>query len=175
MKFFHRYKSTIHGNYRRAYLRSGLLTGLMLMLYILVRWLMQNPAESPVSYFSDGILLVAVFLFIMLYRNSLPERKATMKELMLFGMGTAVVACLLYGLFVWLSGFAIKDQIKVFTENMMENAPYADYPAYYWSALWAVVAAAVMAVLGCFGAFISALILKNEKPEVTAGRKRNDE
>ena len=105
MKFFHRYNSTIHGNYRKAYLRCGLLTGLMLILYLLVRWLMRNPAESPISFLSDGILLVAVFLFTMLYRNALPERKATLKELMLFGMGTAIVACFLYGIYIWVSGY----------------------------------------------------------------------
>lgn len=166
MKFFHRYKSTIHGNYRRAYLRCGLLTGLMLVLYLLVRWLMRNPAESPVSYLSDGILLVAVFLFIMLYRNTLPERKATMKELMLFGMGTAIVACLLYGIYIWVAGFAIPGQIELFTNTLTKPESFAQYPAYYWSALWAFVSAVIMAVLGSFGAFISALILKNEKPEV---------
>ncbi len=166
MKFFHRYKSTIHGNYRRAYLRSGLLTGLMLVLYLLVRWMMGNPAEIPVSYLSDGILLVAVFLFSMLYRNALPNRMVTMKELMLFGIGTALLACAMYGLYIWVLGFAIPGQIELFTDTMMEDTPYADYPAHYWSALWALVAAVVMAILGGFGAFISALILKNEKPEI---------
>ena len=76
----------------------------MLMLYILVRWLMQNPAESPVAYITDGILLVAVFLFTLLYRNALPDRKATLKELMLLGLGTAVVASVLYGIFLWAFG-----------------------------------------------------------------------
>ena len=166
MRFFHRYKSTIHGNYRKAYLRSGLLTGMMLMLYLVVRWLLKNPAESPVSYLSDGILLLAVFLFTMLYRNALPERKATMKELMLMGMGTAIVACLLYGIYIWLSGFSMPGQIELFTNNLMEDEPFADYPAHDWSALWGFMSAVVMAVLGGFGAFISALILKNEKPEV---------
>ncbi len=165
-KFFHRYQSTIHGNYRKAYLRSGLLTGIMLVLYLLVRWLMRNPAESPISFLSDGILLVAGFLFTMLYRNTLPDRKATLKELMLFGLGTAILACFLYGLFIWVSGFAIPGQIELFTNTMMENEPFAQYPAHYWSALWGIVSAVIMAVLGGFGAFISALILKNEKPVV---------
>ena len=175
MRFFHRYKSTIHGNYRRAYLRSGLLSGMMLVLYLLVRWLMKNPAESPVSYLSDGILLVAVFLFTMLYRNALPERKATIKELMLFGMGTAVIASLLYGLYIWLSGFSIPGQIELFTNNLMEAEPFADYPAHYWSALWGLLSAIVMAVLGGFGAFIAALILKNEKGTVISFRNKKEE
>ena len=171
MRLFHRYKSTIHGNYRRAYLRSGLLTGVMLMLYLWVRWLMENSAESPVSYLSDGILLVGVFLFTMLYRNTLPDRKATLKELMLFGMGTAIMACLVYGVFIWIMGFAVPRQIELFTNTMMENEPFVDYPAHYWSAFWGFISAVIMAVLGGFGAFISALILKNEKGEIIKKRK----
>lgn len=165
MKIFRRYNSTIHGNYRKAYLRCGLLTGLMLILFLLVRWLMHNPAESPVSYLSDGILLVSVFLFSMLYRNALPERKVTMKELMLFGIGTALVACLLYGLFIWASGFANPGQIELFTDTMMKPGAFAEYPAHYWSAFWGMLSTVIMAVLGSFGAFISSLILKTEKPE----------
>ena len=149
-----------------------MLTGVMLMLYLLVRWLMRNPAESPVSYLSDGILLLAVFLFTMLYRNSLPDRKASLKELMLFGMGTALVGCLLYGLYIWVAGFAITGQIELFTNTLMENEPFADYPAHYWSALWALMSVVFMAVLGGFGAFISAIILRNEKPEIKKKEKK---
>lgn len=134
---------------------------------------MKNPAESPVAYLSDGILLLAVFLFTMLYRNALPDRKATLKELMLFGIGTAVIASLLYGLYIWLSGFSIPGQIELFTNTLMENDPFAQYPAYYWSALWGFMAAVVMAVLGGFGAFLSALILKNEKGTVVSFRNKN--
>lgn len=142
------------------------MTGIMLVLYLLVRWLMRNPAESPISFLSDGILLVAGFLFTMLYRNTLPDRKATLKELMLFGLGTAILACFLYGLFIWVSGFAIPGQIELFTNTMKGSGEFSKFPAHYWSAFWAFIAAVFMAVLGGFGAFISALILKNEKPVV---------
>jgi len=138
----------------------------MLMLYLWVRYLMGNPAESPVSYLSDGILLVAGFLFTMLYRNALPDRKATLKELMLFGMGTAIIACVVYGVFIWIMGFTAQEQIELFTGTMMDNAPFTNYPAHYWSAFWGFVSAVIMAILGGFGAFISALILKNEKGEI---------
>lgn len=142
------------------------MTGIMLVLYLLVRWMMNNPAESPISFLSDGILLVAGFLFTMLYRNTLPDRKATLKELMLFGLGTAIMACFLYGLFIWVSGFAIPGQIELFTNTMKGSGEFSKFPAHYWSAFWAFIAAVIMAVLGGFGAFISALILKNEKPVV---------
>lgn len=166
MKFFHRYNSTIHGNYRKAYLRCGLLTGLMLVLFLLVRWLMHNPADNPETYLSDGILLLSVFLFTMLYRNALPERKATMKELMLFGIGTALVASFLYGIFIFVAGFVMPGQIELFTDTMKASGAFSEYPAHYWSALWGIWTAVKMAVLGGFGAFISALVFKTEKGAV---------
>ena len=172
MKFFHRYESTIHGNYRKAYLRCGLLAGLMLVLFLLVRWLMRNPADNPETYLSDGILLLSVFLFTMLYRNALPERKASMKELMLFGIGTAVVASLLYGVYIYVAGFVMPGQIELFTNTMKAPGAFAEYPAHYWSALWGILTAVKMAVLGGFGAFISALILKTEKGNIINFRNK---
>ena len=83
MGIFHRYSSTIHGNYRQAYLRCGLLTGALLAAYLLVRCLMGSPVGSPLSYVSDAVLLVCIFLFSAYYRNSLPDKLVTLKELML--------------------------------------------------------------------------------------------
>ena len=163
MRFFHRYSSTIHGNYRKAYLRCGLITGGLLALYIMVRYLMGSPAESPEAYMSDIIMLVAVFLFTLLYRNSLAEKKATLKELMLFGMGTAVVASVLYGLCLWLFGYAIPEQTDLFTRTLRGEEAVLSAPSHYWAAWWGFESAIKLAVLGGFGAFIAAIVFKNEK------------
>lgn len=171
MRFFHRYNSTIHGNYRKAYLRCGLITGVLLMLYILVRYMMGTPAESPEAYLSDGIMLLAVFLFTMLYRNTLPDKQATLKELMLFGIGTVVLASVLYGLFLWGFGCAAPEQTVLFTFTLSGQEITAGDPQLnYWAALWAIVAGVKLAVLGGFGAFISSIILRNEKSEVRRWR-----
>lgn len=166
MRFFRRYNSTIHGNYRKAYLRCGLITGVLLMLYILVRYLMGTPAESPEAYLSDGIMLVSIFLFTLLYRNALEEKKATLKELMLFGLGTAVVASVLYGLFLWAFGYTAPGQTDLFTSTLRGEEAVLQAPSHYWAAWWGIESAIKLAVLGGFGAFISALLLKNEKSEV---------
>ena len=163
MRFFHRSSSTIHGNYRKAYLRCGLITGGLLALYIMVRYLMGSPAESPEAYMSDIIMLVAVFLFTLLYRNSLAEKKATLKELMLFGMGTAVVASVLYGLCLWLFGYAIPEQTDIFTRTLRGEEAVLSAPSHYWAAWWGFESAIKLAVLGGFGAFIAAIVFKNEK------------
>lgn len=136
------------------------------MLYILVRYMMQKPAESPEAYMSDGIMLVGVFLFTLLYRNSLEEKTATLKELMLFGMGTAVVASVLYGLFVWGFGSVVPAQTEIFTCTLRDEEAFATAPAHYWAAWWGIESGVKLAVLGAFGAFVAALLFRNEKSEV---------
>ena len=163
MRFFHRYNSTIHGNYRRAYLRCGLIVGGLLSLYIMVRWWVGSPAESPEGYMSDMIMLVTVFLFTLLYRNSLEGKRSTLKELMLFGGGTAVVASVLYGLCLWLLGYAIPEQTDLFTRTMRGEEAVLSAPTHYWAAWWGFESAVKLAVLGGFGAFIAAMVSKNEK------------
>lgn len=167
MAVFHRYRSTIHGNYRRAYVRCGLIIGVLLVAYVLVRLLMGNPVESPLSYVSDAILLVCIFLFATYYRNSLPDKKVTLKELMLFGIGTSAVASLLYGLMLWAVGVAFPQQAVLFTNNMTPNeVTLQDPQLHYWAALWAIVAAVEVLLLGSFGAFLAAILFRNEKSEI---------
>ena len=167
VKFFKRYRSEIHGNYRKAYLRCGPIVGVLLMLYIVVRYLMGMPAESPEAYMSDGIMLVGVFLFTLLYRNALEEKKASLKELMLFGVGTAVVASVLYGLFVWAFCCAVPEQTVIFTKTLSgKDIPPVDPEIPYWAGMWGIVTGVKIGVLGAFGAFITAVILRNEKPEI---------
>lgn len=167
MSIFHRYRSTIHGNYRRNYLRCGLLTGVLLTAYVLVRLLMGKPVASPLSYVSDAILLVCIFLFAAYYRSALPDKKVTLKELMLFGIGTAAVAALLYGLMLWGIGLAFPQQAVLFTNNMTPSeVTLQDPQLHYWAALWAIVAAVESLLLGAFGAFLAAILFRNEKGEV---------
>ena len=164
MGLFHRYNSTIHGDYRRAYLRSGLVTGLLLAAYVLVRLLMGSPMESPTSLVVDAILLVVLFLFAAWYRNSLPEKKITLKEVLLFGIGLSLVAAVVYGVLLFAIQVAAPRQTQLFTESYQISP--ANYPLQYWAAWWAVVAAAGVLLLGAFGAFVAAVVLRNEKSEI---------
>ena len=164
MGIFHRYNSTIHGDYRRAYLRSGLVTGLLLAAYVLVRLLMGSPMESPTSLVVDAILLVVLFLFAAWYRNSLPEKKITLKEVLLFGIGLSLVAAVVYGVLLFAIQVAAPQQTQLFTESYQISP--ANYPMQYWAAWWAIVAAAGVLLLGAFGAFVAAVVLRNEKSEI---------
>ena len=172
MGIFHRYNSTIHGNYRKAYLRSGLITGLLLSAYVLIRLLMGKPLESPTSYVSDAVMLVAVFLFMAFYRNSLPDKKITLKEAMLFGIGTAVVAAFIYGLALWAFGLAFQQQTALFSTTMTGNEVTTQDPQlHYWAAWWAIYSFVLMALLGSFGAFVAAIFFRNEKSDKKKKKK----
>ena len=173
MSIFHRYNSTIHGNYRRAYLRGGLLSGALMGLYVLVRLLMGSPMESPTSLIVDVILLVILFLLTAWYRNSLPEKKITLKEAMLFGIGTAAVAALLYGLLLWTICLSFPQQTELFTNTMNPDDPLSTLrsPLSYWAAWWAILATMETLLLGAFGAFVAAVCFRNERPEVHNKKK----
>lgn len=167
MGIFHRYNSAIHGNYRKAYLRCGLATGALLVAYVLVRMLMGTPLESPASYVSDAIILVAVFLFMAFYRNALPDKKITLKEAMLFGIGLAVVAAIIYGLALWALGLAFPQQTVLFTNTVTgQEITVNDPQLHYWAAWWGIYSFVMMALLGSFGAFVAAIFFRNEKPEI---------
>lgn len=167
MGIFHRYNSTIHGNYRKAYLRSGLITGALLAAYMLVRLLMGSPLERPTSYVSDAVMLVAVFLFMAFYRNTLPEKKITLKEAMLFGTGLAAVAATFYGLALWAVGLAFQSQTVLFTNTMTGHVVTLEDPQlHYWAAWWAIYSFILMLLLGAFGAFVASIFFRNEKSEI---------
>lgn len=173
MAIFHRYKSEIHGNYRRAYLRSGLTTGVLLALYVLVRLLSGSPMESPVSLIVDAILLVVLILLTAWYRNSLPEKKITLKEAMLFGIGTAAVAGVVYGLLLWAIGLGSQPQTVLFTNTMLggNSVDLQNPQLHYWAAWWAIVAGVETIVLGAFAAFLAAIFFRNEKSEIKHKQK----
>ena len=144
MSIFHRYKSEIHGNYRKAYLRSGLLTGGLLALYVLARQLMGRGVEAPTSLVTDLVLLVLVVLLTAWYRHGLPESKISLKEAMLFGIGTSAVAAVVYALALLLMG----------------KEPW-----------WMLAALLDTLLLGSFGAFLASIFFRNEKSEIKHHKK----
>ena len=102
-RFFRRYKSTIYGNYRKAYVIDGLLTGAAMSVIAAVRdWLAAKPMATPENYVTELVLLVGILWASYHYRKQLPGEKVTLKELMLLGLGIGVVSAVVYGLWTWL-------------------------------------------------------------------------
>lgn len=117
-RIFRRYKSTIYGNYRKAYLIDGLLTGAAMSVIVAVRdWLAAKPMATPENYITEIILAVGIFWATYHYRKGLPEGKVTLKELMLLGLGIGVVSAIVYGLWTWLNCGALHTDLVGYYNN----------------------------------------------------------
>ena len=166
MSIFHRYKSTIHGNYRRAYLRSGLVTGLLLAAgHMALHTHHSSLITDHSTLILNIVLMVAVFLFTAWYRHSLPLQRITLKEAMLFGIGLSLVAAPLYALLLFI--------LQTTFYNLLPP-PSSDYPPHYWAALSAILAALGTLLLGSFSAFLAAIFLRNEKSEIKKPNNRTN-
>ena len=89
---------------------------------------------------------------------------------MLFGIGTAAVAALVYGLSLYLIQLTSPSQTTLFTQSLTdtETQGLKDlYPLHYWAAWWAIVAGMGTILLGAFGAFIAAIFFRNEKSPIS--------
>ena len=166
MSLFHRYKSTIHGNYRKASLMYGPLVALLMAAYVVVRHLVGRPLASPFSLLVDIAYMASVALLMAYYRKSLPDGKMTLKEGTLVGMGMAVVAGIVYGLLIWAICAISTRQTLLFTNTITQYAIAADNPQLnYWAAWWGLLSGVQTMLLGAFAAFLAAIFLKNESPK----------
>ena len=120
-RFFRRYKSTIYGNYRKAYCVDGVLTGVCMSALMAIRDLIASkPMASPENYVTEIILAVGILWSTYQYRKQLPEGKVTFKELMLLGLGIGVVSAVVYGLWVWLNcGVLSPERVQYYNEQRM--------------------------------------------------------
>ena len=178
MKFIRRYQSEIYGNYRRAYLGYGALTGAIIGGVVLFCKLIYYPIYAPENYITDITLLAATLFFAWRYRASLPDGRVTFKELMLFGLGLGVVAAVVYGLFLLLYGgvidkgfperclnhFIIGEQQGVGTEE--EKARTIEVMRGYKLHTWAFIGAFRTAVMSIMTAFLAGLLFRTEKAPV---------
>ena len=177
-RFFRRYKSTIYGNYRRAYLVDGTLTGLVLAAAVALRsGLGEAPMSTPENYLTELVLAVGIFFSSYLYRKQLPEGKVTLKELMLLGLGIGVVSALIYGLWTWLHCGVIDSTLVEHYNSqrvaVMEDAassPEAQMAVEtvkgYTAGDWAFIAGFRTAVMSVIITFFAALVFRTEKGEI---------
>jgi hypothetical protein len=101
MGLLNRYKSTMHGNYWKGICKYGLLIGIGLSLVVLVRYWLMYPISQPVSYTENFAMLIFMFLAVFFYKRGLEERKITLKESYILGLGSGIVASIIYGMFLF--------------------------------------------------------------------------
>lgn len=174
------YQSEICGNYRKAYLRYGLFSGLIMSAYVLFMRIIILPVSTPTGYGTDIALLLCMLLFSYLYRRTLPDERVFFKELMLMNLGLGVVAAVVYGLFLLLYGQVFDtDFFTRCMDDFVRNAQNADKPAEdirrmveayqnYRPWHWASIGAFRTAVMAIIEAFVAALVFRTEKNVVKA-------
>ena len=175
MGVLRRYQSDIYGNYRKAYLRDGALTGLLLGLVVLFCKLIYYPIYAPENYVTDLTLLVATLFFAYRYRARLPERRVFFKELMLYGLGLGIVAAVLYGLFLLFYGGVVDEGfadrcLEHFILGEQQGSASEEQKAEtiavmrtYRLHTWAFIGAFRTAVMSIMTAFVAALLFRTEK------------
>ena len=179
-RIFRRYESTIYGNYRKAYLIDGALTGVVMSVVMLLRdWLAKSPMPSPENYITELVLAVGIFWSSYQYRKQLPEGKVTLKELMLLGLGIGVVSAVVYGLWTWLRCGVLNTSLVDYYNhqriNMMEAAESSveaklavEQVTRYTAGDWAFIGAFRSAVMSVIITFFASLIFRTEKAPVTS-------
>ena len=184
-KIFRRYESTIYGNYRKAYLIDGALTGVVMSVIMLLRDLLaQSPMSSPENYVTELVLAVGIFWSSYQYRKHLPDEKVTLKELMLLGLGIGVVSAIVYGLWTWLRcgllDTALVDHYNQQRIAMMESAESSaeakvavEMVSRYTAGDWAFIGAFRSAVMSVIITFFAALIFRTEKGKVVKLKNEN--
>ncbi len=182
-RFFRRYKSTIYGNYRKAYVIDGLLVGGAMSLIATVRdWLAAQPMATPDNYITELVLLVGTLWASYHYRKQLPDGRVTLKELMLLGLGIGVVSAVVYGLWTWLHcGIINSGLVDYYNQSrigVMEPAETSEAAKVaienvkkYTAGDWAFIAGFRSAVMSVIITFFTALVLRTEKGEVVTKSK----
>ena len=177
-KVFRRYESTIYGNYRKAYLIDGALTGVVMSVVMLLRDLLaKSPMPSPENYITELVLAIAIFWCSYQYRRQLPDEKVTLKELLLLGLGIGVVSSVVYGMWTWLRcGVLDGNLVRHYTQqriSMMEPAESSveakvavEQVRRYTAGDWAFIGAFRSAVMSIIITFFAALVFRTEKAPV---------
>ena len=183
-KIFRRYKSTIYGNYRKSYLIYGMVTGIAMFVILFVRdWMSDSPMSQPENFITELVMGVGIILFTYRYREQLPDKKVTLKELMLLGLGIGVVGSVVYGLLTWVNCRSINTELVEFynqerisvmepAESSAEAKAAVELVKKYTAGDWAFIGGFRSAVMSIILTFFAALIFRTEKSPVVERNKK---
>lgn len=149
----------------------------MAIVLLLRDWLSVFPMSSPENYVTEIVLALGIFLTCIIYRNGLPDKKVTLKELLLLGLGIGLVSAIVYGLWLWLNLSVLAPElVDYYNEeriNMMEPAETSaaaklavEQVRRYTAGNWAFIGGFRSAVMSIIITFFAAIILRTEKGEV---------
>lgn len=172
-----RYRSIIHGNYRWAAFKYGIVMGVALSVCLVFRYLLGRPSNAPISSDENWIVFVALLVmslvFVFHYRRHLTEKKITFKESFLLTFDSCVVACIIYAVFMYIYALYIDNGMDSFHDRTMdvmtralatgENPNQVQLPDMVYLVFWGMMVNIIMSILV---AFICGVICRNEKGEL---------
>lgn len=179
MGLLNRYKSTMHGNYWIAIFKYGLLIGIGLSLVVLFRYWFKIPLSEPVSYAEDIAMLVFIFIAVFLYKRGLEERKITLKESYIVGLGSGIIASIIYGMFLFIYSQYIDVDIQQrcfeIQRAVEANAQLNDGQLKIMTTPSAIAFSAIMlsSVLSILWSLIIAILLRNEQGVLVIKEMKN--
>ena len=179
MGVFNRYKSTMHGNYWVAIFKYGLLMGIGLLLVVMFRYWFKIPLSEPVSYAENFAMLIFMFIAVFVYKRGLEERKITFKESYIVGLGSGVIASIIYGMFLFVYSqyididiqqrcFEIQRAVK--TNVNLSDAQLMSMVKPSSIALSGIMLSSVLSILW---SLIIAILLRNEQGVLVIKEMKN--
>lgn len=169
MRVLNRYKSTMHGNYWNAIFKYGLLMGIGLLLVVLCRYWFKIPLSEPVSYTENIAMLIFMFIAVFSYKRGLKDKRITFKESFILGLGSGIIASIIYGIFLFVYSQnididiqqrcfeiqrAVKTNVNLSDEELMSMVKPSSI------ALYGIMLSSVLSILL---ALIVAILLRNEQ------------
>lgn len=180
-KILRKYHSTIYGDYRKAYIKYGFVTGVVVSVVVLVNWLLNfdNQSMQPSNWLTEIVFALGIGWFTYRYRQNLSNQMVTFKELMMLGLGIGVVGSVLYGLALWFfCGVAFPEMGDAFIAGRLAMMPDASVGAEekiaidtvrgYTAGDWGFIGGFRSAVMSVLIAFFAAIIFRTEKGEVVS-------
>lgn len=183
-KIIRRYNSTIYGNYRKAYLIDGALTGIAMAAIMWLRDALSDvPISTPDNFITEIVMAIGIAWSAYQYRKFLPEQKVTLKELMLLGLGIGLVSSVVYGLWVWFyCGSVEPDMVDFYNsqriavmepeETGAEAKVAIETVKRYTAGDWGFIGGFRSAVMSILFTFFVALVLRSEKSPIRTNNKQ---
>ncbi|MBQ7985201.1 MAG: DUF4199 domain-containing protein [Bacteroidales bacterium] len=171
-KIVRKYESVMHGPYQKMSVKYGIATGVIMSLVLLIRFIVKMPADSPLSMVDNIALLACMIAAGVHYKTKLEDNKITFKELFLLTFYSACIASVVYGVFMYFYARSIDTQMSVRCMQKLMNIPeYSSYTKEQFESMSGYSALALQAVvfnivMGILWAFVSGIILRNEKSSV---------
>lgn len=175
-----RYSSVMHGNYRWAGVKYGVVMAAGLCFSLFLRYILGHPANAPIAKDETWVVFIGLILMSLVlvfhYRRNLTEKKISFKEGFLVSFYACLVACVIYAVFMY--GYTLYidnsalDSFHDRTIDVMTRTIAASehrdidsvvLPEMPYLVMWGMVLNMVMSILV---AFITGIICRNEKKQL---------